>query len=42
MDFLLRYPEIIRALTRERLLEAAQRYLVPEKAVEVVAGPYAG
>jgi zinc protease len=39
VDFLAGYPDIIRALTAEQLLEVAQRYLTADKAVEVVAGP---
>lgn len=39
LDYLDRYPAIIRALTRERLREAARRHLHPNHAVIAVAGP---
>jgi zinc protease len=39
LDYLERYPTIIRALTREQLQEAAQRHLRPDHAVISVAGP---
>ncbi len=37
-DFLHRYPDIIRGITRERVLEAAQKHLHPERMVTVSAG----
>ncbi|MGD2026797.1 MAG: pitrilysin family protein [Anaerolineales bacterium] len=39
LDFLRRYPETVRAVTREQILEAAARYLDPERLAVVVAGP---
>ncbi len=39
LDYLDRYPGIIRALTRDELLEAAQRHLDPERLAVGVAGP---
>lgn len=41
-DYLQRLPGIIRGLSREQLLEVSRRYLAPETAVEVIAGPYQG
>jgi zinc protease len=37
-DFLHRYPEIIRGITREKVLEVAQKHLHPERMVTVSAG----
>jgi zinc protease len=37
-DFLHRYPEIIRGITREKVLEVAQQCLHPERMVTVSAG----
>ena len=37
-DFLHRYPEIIRGITREKVLEVAQKCLHPERMVTVSAG----
>ena len=39
LDYLDRYPAIIRALTREEIQAAAQQYLHPDRAVISVAGP---
>ncbi|HEY8602593.1 MAG TPA: pitrilysin family protein [Thermomicrobiales bacterium] len=39
LDYLDRYPGIIRALTREEIQAAAQLYLHPDRAVVSVAGP---
>lgn len=39
LDFLRRYPEIVRAVTRDQILEASARYLDPERLAVVVAGP---
>lgn len=39
LDYLDRYPAIIRALTREQIQAAAQQYLHPDRAVISVAGP---
>jgi zinc protease len=39
LDYLLHYPEMIYAVTREDVLAAAQRYLHPDRLVISVAGP---
>lgn len=39
LDYLRRYPGIVNALTRERLRDAARRWVQPEQVVTVVAGP---
>ena len=40
LDYLQRFPGIIRSLTKEQLMEAAKRYLATEAFLEVIAGPY--
>jgi zinc protease len=42
LDYLDRYPAIIRALTREQLQAAAQRHLHPDRLAITVAGPERG
>lgn len=42
LDFLARYPGLIRTLTREQLQAAARRYLLPEQMAVAVAGPALG
>jgi zinc protease len=42
LDYLDRYPAIIRALTREQLQAAAQRHLHPDRLAITVAGPHRG
>ena len=39
LDYLDRYPAIIRALTRQQLHEAAKRHLHPDRLAITVAGP---
>jgi len=39
LDFLQRYPSLIRAVTREQILETARKYIDPECLVTVIAGP---
>lgn len=39
LDYLKRYPSLIRAITREEILQAAQKYIDPEKLLIVSAGP---
>jgi zinc protease len=39
LDYLWRYPELIRAQSRETLREAAQRHLDPGRASVAIAGP---
>jgi zinc protease len=42
LDYDLRLPGLLQAVTREQVHEAARRILVPAAATVVVAGPYAG
>ncbi len=42
LDYDLRLPGLLSAVTREQVDELARRYLVPERAAVVVAGPYDG
>ena len=39
LDYLERYPDIIRSLTREQVTEAARRWIDPEHLVTAIAGP---
>jgi zinc protease len=39
LDYLERYPDIVRALTREQVTEAARRWLDPDHLVSAIAGP---
>ena len=39
LDYLERYPDIIRSLTREQVIETARRWIRPEALVTAVAGP---
>lgn len=39
LDYYRRYPDIMRAITREQVLETARRYLDPERLGIAVAGP---
>lgn len=39
LDYLERYPDIVRALTREQVTEVARRWLDPQHMVAAVAGP---
>jgi zinc protease len=39
LDYYMRYPDLVRAVTREEVLAAASRYLDPEKFAIAVAGP---
>ena len=39
LDYLERYPDIIRSLTREQVTEAARRWIDPERLVTAIAGP---
>lgn len=39
LDYLQRYPEMVRAVTREAILETARRYWDPERVAMAVAGP---
>lgn len=41
LDYYRQYPDLVRAITREQVLEAARRYLVPERLAAAVAGPLA-
>ena len=42
LDYDLRVPGLLRAVTREAVVSAARRTLVPSQATLVVAGPYTG
>ena len=39
LDYLERYPDIVRSLTREQVIEAARRWILPEHLVTSIAGP---
>jgi zinc protease len=39
LDYYIRYPDVIRAITREKILSAAKKYLDPDKMVTAIAGP---
>jgi zinc protease len=39
LDYLERFPEIIRGLTREQITEAARRWIDPEHLITAIAGP---
>jgi zinc protease len=39
LDYYVRYPNIVRAVTREQVLETAAKYLHPERLATAVAGP---
>lgn len=39
LDFLRRYPSLIRAVTREEVLHAAQKFIDPDRLIIVSAGP---
>ncbi|MCA1648349.1 MAG: insulinase family protein [Chloroflexi bacterium] len=39
LDYLERYPEIVRSLTREQVTEAARRWILPEHLITAIAGP---
>jgi zinc protease len=39
LDYLERFPEIVRSLTSEQVTEAARRWLDPEHMVTAIAGP---
>lgn len=39
LDFLQRYPDLIKAVTRERILEVAREFLSAEQYVLAIAGP---
>jgi zinc protease len=42
LDYDLQVPELLEAVTREQVIEAARTVLVPARATVVIAGPYAG
>jgi len=42
LDYDLRVPDLLRAVTREDVNAAARRTLVPSRATVVIAGPYSG
>jgi zinc protease len=39
LDYLERYPDIVRSLTREQVTEAARRWLLPDHLITAIAGP---
>lgn len=39
LDYLERYPDIVRSLTREQVTAAARRWILPEHLVTAIAGP---
>jgi zinc protease len=39
LDYYHRYPDLVRSVTREQVLEAARRYLDPDRLAAAVAGP---
>jgi len=39
LDYLERYPDIVRSLTREQVTEAARRWIQPDHLVTAIAGP---
>jgi predicted Zn-dependent peptidase len=42
LDYDLRVPGLLRAVTRDAIMAAARATLVPSRATIVIAGPYAG
>jgi predicted Zn-dependent peptidase len=42
LDYDLRVPDLLHAVTRDQVQAAARRTLVPSRATAVIAGPYAG
>jgi predicted Zn-dependent peptidase len=42
LDYDVRVPDLLGAVTRDEVLEAARRTLDPARAAVVIAGPYAG
>jgi predicted Zn-dependent peptidase len=42
LDYDVRLPDLLRAVTREQVHEAARELLVPSRAAVAVAGPYDG
>jgi zinc protease len=39
LDYFLHFPDLVRAVTREEILETARRYLVPNGLGVAIAGP---
>ena len=39
LDYLERYPDIVRSLTREQVTEAARRWILPDHLITAIAGP---
>jgi zinc protease len=39
LDYLERYPDIVRSLTREQVIEAARRWILPDHLITAIAGP---
>jgi zinc protease len=39
-DYIMRYPDLVRAVTKEHIQAAAQKYLDPEYYAIAIVGPY--
>ena len=39
LDYFLRYPKLVQAITQEDILEASRKYLDPDRLAIAVAGP---
>ena len=39
LDYYQRYPDLVRSVTRDQILETARRFLDPERLAIAVAGP---
>jgi len=42
LDYIDRFPHLVRSVTKEQILQGAQRYLNPRVSVTTIAGPYQG
>ena len=42
LDYYQRYPALIRAITRDQILETARRFLDPQRLAVIIAGPKEG
>ena len=39
-DYIIRFPDLIRSITKEQIQAAAQEYLDPERYALAIVGPY--
>ena len=39
LDYLERYPDMVRSLTRDQVTEAARRWILPDHLITAIAGP---